>query len=131
MYKKKINLFLITFFLLGLFAIIYYHKGNSLEKSTAKVKEWVTNIVNPKPDLQWTMVDVNSLHIQGDAHVIQIRGGKTILIDAGMKYPAEQVLVPFLKENHINKFDHVFISPVCVYFTSNRNLIKININFCK
>lgn len=66
-------------------------------------------LIDSSPDLVWTMVNVNTSQ-QGDAHVIQVKRGKTVLIDAGMGNIAEKQLIPFLKSNNIRYFDIVFIS---------------------
>lgn len=55
------------------------------------------------------MVNVNT-SAQGDAHVIQVYTGKTILIDVGYCDIAEKELIPFLRKNNISYFDIVFIS---------------------
>ncbi len=62
------------------------------------------------PDLVWTMVNVNESRLQGDAHLIQLKGGKTVLIDAGYLKPAQNVLIPLLEKKKIKKIDVVFIS---------------------
>lgn len=56
------------------------------------------------------MVNVNYSSQQGDTHVITIKNGKTILIDAGHRNTAENSLIPFLKKESIKEFDIVFIS---------------------
>ncbi len=60
-------------------------------------------------DFQWTMINVNS-GPQGDAHLIHIRNGKTILIDTGYPERAETDLIPYLIEKHIQNIDILFIS---------------------
>ena len=60
------------------------------------------------PKLAWTMVNVNNSDAQGDAHVIQIKGGKTVLIDAGAN--VKDKLIPFLNDNRIKYLDYAFIS---------------------
>ncbi|MEQ9370508.1 MAG: MBL fold metallo-hydrolase [Coleofasciculus chthonoplastes F3-SA18-01] len=62
------------------------------------------------PEVVWTMVNVNHAEQQGDAHLIQVKQGKTVLIDAGYLQPAEQQLVPFLQSHKINHLDLVFVS---------------------
>ncbi|MBF0278464.1 MAG: MBL fold metallo-hydrolase [SAR324 cluster bacterium] len=62
------------------------------------------------PELVWTMVNVNNNKAQGDAHLIQIPGGETVLIDAGYAGPAKDQLLPFLEKNQIKRLDRVFIS---------------------
>ncbi|MBF0289911.1 MAG: MBL fold metallo-hydrolase [SAR324 cluster bacterium] len=64
---------------------------------------------NP-PELVWTMVNVNNYKAQGDAHLIQISGGKTVLIDTGYAGPARDQLLPFLEKNQIKRLDQVFIT---------------------
>jgi competence protein ComEC len=67
------------------------------------------NLTDSSPDLIWTMVKVNTSS-QGDAHVIEVKRGKTILIDAGLRNIAQKQLIPFLEGNNIRHFDIVFIS---------------------
>ena len=67
-------------------------------------------IATPSADLVYTMVNVNATRQQGDAHLIEVRNGKTVLIDAGSLGPAKEKLVPFLKKKKIKKIDIVFIS---------------------
>jgi len=64
----------------------------------------------PRPDMEWTMVNVNYSAQQADAHVIKIKDGKTILIDAGHRNTAKDSLLPFLIKKSIDKIDIVFIS---------------------
>jgi len=62
------------------------------------------------PKMTITVFDVG----QGDASFLQTPNGKNILIDAGVWSPGsnsgEQVLLPFFKENNIQKLDAVFLS---------------------
>lgn len=60
--------------------------------------------------LVWSMINVNYSPQQGDAHLIQTRNGKNILIDTGHLDPARKALVPFLQSKGINKIDTVFIT---------------------
>jgi beta-lactamase superfamily II metal-dependent hydrolase len=60
--------------------------------------------------LIWTMINVNYSPQQGDAHLIQARNGKNILIDTGHLDPARKALVPFLQSKGIKKIDTVFIT---------------------
>jgi competence protein ComEC len=62
------------------------------------------------PKMTVTVLDVG----QGDATFIQTPNGKNILIDAGVWSPVsnsgKQILLPFFKENNIQKLDAVFLS---------------------
>jgi beta-lactamase superfamily II metal-dependent hydrolase len=60
--------------------------------------------------LVWTMINVNYSPQQGDAHLIQARNGKNILIDTGHLDPARKALVPLLQAKGIKKIDTVFIT---------------------
>lgn len=63
------------------------------------------------PDgFSWTMVNVNNSSFQDDAHLIQVQGGKTILIDAGFPKAAQTELIPYLKSENIKEIDSVYIS---------------------
>ncbi len=62
------------------------------------------------PDLVWTVVNVNHTNLQGDAHLIEVKNGKTVLIDAGYLGPAKEKLIPYLKKREINRIDIAFIS---------------------
>jgi competence protein ComEC len=63
-----------------------------------------------KKSFTWTMINVNYSPQQGDAHLIQTRKGKIILIDTGHLDPARKALVPFLQNKGIKKIDTVFIT---------------------
>lgn len=39
--------------------------------------------IRPTEELAWTMINVNQQKLQGDAHLIQVQHGRTVLIDAG------------------------------------------------
>jgi beta-lactamase superfamily II metal-dependent hydrolase len=69
---------------------------------------WFVNKLNRT--LIWTMVNVNYSPQQGDAHLIQTRNGKNILIDTGHLDPARKALVPFLQSKGIKKIDTVFVT---------------------
>jgi competence protein ComEC len=56
------------------------------------------------------MIDVNYSKQQADAHLIRVRNGKTILIDAGHRNTAQNALLPFLKGKSIKEIDTIFIS---------------------
>lgn len=58
---------------------------------------------------EYTMINVN-VDTQGDAHLIEIPKGPTILIDAGYQSQAQKSLVPFLKKKNISTIDYFFIS---------------------
>jgi len=61
---------------------------------------------NP-PQILWTMINVNDLDGQGDANLLEFRGGKNFLIDAGQD---GRVLVPFLAKKGVRHLDKVIIS---------------------
>lgn len=67
-------------------------------------------VLSSRPDMEWTMVNVNYSAQQGDAHVIKIKNGKTVLIDAGHRNTAGGSLLPFLRKKSISEIDIVFIS---------------------
>jgi beta-lactamase superfamily II metal-dependent hydrolase len=74
---------------------------------------WVLLIVqgcDASPDFVWSMVNVNESHLQGDAHLIEVKGGKTVLIDAGYLEPARRQLVPLLVRKGIHRLDLVIIT---------------------
>ncbi|MEQ8577249.1 MAG: DNA internalization-related competence protein ComEC/Rec2 [Balneola sp.] len=62
------------------------------------------------PKMIVTILDVG----QGDATFLQTPNGKNILIDAGVWSPGsnsgKQILLPFFKENNIQKLDAIFLS---------------------
>lgn len=62
------------------------------------------------PEFEWTMVNVNRTDQQGDAHLIRVKNGKTVLIDTGHRKPAETSLIPFLAQHSIDVIDIVFIT---------------------
>ncbi len=63
-----------------------------------------------RPSLEWVMINVNQTGQQADAHLIRVRDGKTILIDAGHRNTAESMLLPFLRREGITTIDSVFIT---------------------
>lgn len=60
--------------------------------------------------LVWPMVSVNYSPLQGDAHVIQTKTVKNILIDTGYLEPSKNTLIPLLHSKGIKKLDAIFIS---------------------
>ena len=70
----------------------------------------VAATLHTTPELVWTMVNVNYSRLQGDAHLIKVKNGKTILIDTGYHNIAEKSLIPVLQKNHISTLDIIFIS---------------------
>ncbi len=60
--------------------------------------------------MRWTMINVNRTGQQADAHLIQVDGGKTILIDAGHRNTAQTMLLPYLHRHGIREIDIVFIT---------------------
>jgi competence protein ComEC len=61
-------------------------------------------------DVEWAMINVNQSKQQADAHLIQVKNGKTILIDAGHRNTAKSMLLPYLRQHAVNKIDIVFIT---------------------
>lgn len=57
----------------------------------------------------YTMINVN-VDVQGDAHLIEIPNGPTVLIDAGYQSEAKKSLIPLLKRKKISVIDYFFIS---------------------
>ncbi|MBF0352058.1 MAG: MBL fold metallo-hydrolase [SAR324 cluster bacterium] len=96
----------LSFFILGVITGAAIHNNQDLLKDyVARGVMWWS-----MPDFRWTMVNVNHTTLQGDAHLIQIRDGQTILIDAGYEQPAKEKLMPWLKQNYVKQIDRVFIS---------------------
>ena len=62
------------------------------------------------PRLAWTMINVNDSEQQGDAHLITVENGKTILIDAGTRELAKRSLLPFLAQADITALDLVVVT---------------------
>jgi len=87
--RKRLFLILIVSFFIGIIA--YCSNGS-------------------KPDFVWSMVNVNHTALQGDAHLIEVNHGKTILIDAGYLGPASEQLVPYLKNRNVDQIDIAFIT---------------------
>jgi competence protein ComEC len=71
---------------------------------------WIGYSCFNHPSMKWTMINVNHTEQQGDAHLIQFKGGKKILIDAGFLRPAEEKLIPFLKKEGVTDIDVVFVT---------------------
>lgn len=55
----------------------------------------------------YTMINVN-VDVQGDAHLIEIPNGPTVLIDAGYQSEAKKSLIPLLKRKKISVIDYFF-----------------------
>ena len=88
----------------------------------------VSHYQSQQYDLLWTMVNVKQ-GSQGDAHVIQAKNGKTVLIDAGFKANADTNLIGYLKKNNIQSFDYVFIShPHKDHYEGLLSLLENNIS---
>ena len=60
--------------------------------------------------LNWTMINVNYAPQQGDAHLIQTDTGKSILIDTGHYWAAENIMIPYLQSKRVKVLDQVFIT---------------------
>lgn len=64
-----------------------------------------------QPDgLTWTMINVNKAKRQGDAHLIQVENGKTILVDTGLPQFTESEVLPLLRKKGIGTLNDVYIS---------------------
>jgi competence protein ComEC len=63
--------------------------------------------VAPEPLVRWTMINVNSAVLQGDAHLLELPGKQQFLIDAGDN---ENVLVPFLQKKGVKKLDKILVT---------------------
>ena len=70
----------------------------------------VGSVLSSPSGVDWTMINVNKTKQQADAHLIQIKNGKTILIDAGHRNTAKSMLLPYLEEHAVKKIDIVFIT---------------------
>jgi len=62
-----------------------------------------------QPDgITWTMIDVNNTTLQGDSHLVQVKGGKTILIDTGFPQLTVSQVIPYLTSNNISVLNGVY-----------------------
>jgi competence protein ComEC len=64
----------------------------------------------PSSGVEWVMINVNQTKQQADAHLIRVKNGKTILIDAGHRNTAKSMLLPYLRQHAVKKIDIVFIT---------------------
>ena len=103
-----LNKNIVTFLFAPFIVMVIYHGMPYVYKGVFVIKQKIERI--KQPDLSWTMVNVNYTMVQGDAHLIQIKGGKTILIDAGHAEPAKNKLVSFIRNKKISTIDSIFIS---------------------
>lgn len=102
--------YVVVFLLGAVVGAVVQHNRDMFDGPMLVVRTWAVQAFDIGPDFHWTMVDVNHAQRQGDAHLVQVRGGKTILIDAGYRDPARERLVPLLRERSVTRIDHVFIS---------------------
>ncbi|AOW11558.1 hypothetical protein LPB72_22730 [Hydrogenophaga crassostreae] len=58
----------------------------------------------------WHMVNVNDEVSQGDAHLLTTSLGMSVLIDVGGYESAKRKLLPYLRAQHIESVDHVFVT---------------------
>ena len=64
-------------------------------------------LIDKRPFVEWTMINVNSKELQADAHLLKMPDGKIILIDVG---DPDSILVPYLKKQKVTDIDLVLIS---------------------
>jgi competence protein ComEC len=63
------------------------------------------------PTLYCQHVTITHLNVgQGDAAVVQVKSGRTILIDAGLPGKGRDVVVPWLRKNGITRLDAIIAS---------------------
>lgn len=55
----------------------------------------------------WTMININSAILQGDAHLLRFPDGKVFMVDSGDN---ENVLGPYLKSISLKKIDKILVS---------------------
>lgn len=108
MFKKILNKSFIIFILGMLVGAAIQHNRHHIYQSLHTVKLYIHYLQRPK--MQWTMVNVNHTAQQADAHFIQLRNGKTLLIDVGTEAAARQKLLPYLKDHFIDAIDYIFIT---------------------
>jgi beta-lactamase superfamily II metal-dependent hydrolase len=102
-----------NFWLVSLFTILLIIPGCGSNSGTNSVNS--SSSSNNRSELissasfDWTMIDGDDSYMN-DAHLIQIKNGKTILIDAALSATAKRDLIPYLKSHGIQKIDIVFIS---------------------
>lgn len=76
------------------------------------------------PSCRCHMIDVNHGEMQGDAHLIQADGGRTVLIDAGPAIYAEPRLLPFLRRAGVERLDAIFVThPHFDHYEGVRNIL--------
>lgn len=100
--KKIFDVFVV--FLLVLSFIIFDRCDGTADNSPQSTAQ--VSLFDSSASLNWTMINVGP----GDAHLIQIKGGKTILIDTGLISKARKKIIPYLRAIPIDNIDYVFIS---------------------
>ncbi len=109
--KLKNFRIILLFFLIPIFALIYY---------------FVSDQFNDVP--VWHMVNCNDRSHQADCHLL-LDNGVITLVDLGDERESDRFLIPFLLSNEIDNIDHVFIShPHTDHYGGLKSLLKNNIN---
>lgn len=128
--KKTFKVFTILL-LLSLLCIVGCDQGGENLVETSNTQQSINRSITPvslfnsSASLNWTMINVGF----GDAHLIQIKDGKTILIDTGLVSNAQSYLIPYIGVIPINKIDYVFIThPHSDHYEGLTALISSNIS---
>ena len=78
--------------------------------------------------MTWTSINVNNAVQQGDAHLIS-KNNKHMLVDTGHAKYATNVLIPFLKNKHIDTIDYILIThPHNDHYGGIKSLIENHIH---
>lgn len=100
--KKIFDVFVV--FLLVISFLIFDRYDGTADNSSQSTTQ--VSLFDSSASLNWTMINVGP----GDAHLIQIKGGKTILIDTGVISKVQKKIIPYLRAIPIYNIDYVFIS---------------------
>ncbi len=108
----------ILYYLLAMSAYMFFAKGNRRYNIACLILSAAIafgSICGAIYDMQFVHVDFINVG-QGDAALIQIPYGKTVVIDGGGSSPAserdigEEIFVPYIKRKGINKIDYAILS---------------------